>query len=413
MINKRLVGLCFLIGIVCVVFIVNACKIKQRIQRLSNLESLESYRTDLNIESALSCSDPMAYVPDEYFFEKQIRINIHFMCSEDSLIGFSPKKGPEYMWTLLKNANKRLLENKKMNLPEGNETPALNPKYQYLKTAIADERGYFWHYDDDLYGFVNKGKYRNNYSREVIEKYEIGGDSIVNIFVMPHHRDSLKSKSYKTHGTGIALGNSLKIAGLVEDKKKPWAYATLLNHEVGHVFGLRHSWHGNDGCDDTPVHPNCWAESKSRPGCEGPISNNMMDYNNSQMAISPCQLGIVHKSLTRIKGRYRKFVREDWCQLDDTRSIIISDNVDWYGERDVRHNIIIENGATLTVHCRLSMPPASEIRIKPGGQLIVNDNGWIHSDCDDYWNGIIIEQEGSSKGQLQISHDAQIEDIVS
>ncbi len=388
------------------------CKGQKSITQLSNPDQLDAYRADIVFDQPMKCSDVLAYIPDEHFFDKEVRINIQLMNSEDSLYGFDEEKGRWYMKFLIHNANKRLRNNKKMNLPEGNNTPALAPKYQYVITSVADDDGYFWNYDDELCYFINKGKNRNNYDKEVIDKYEIGGDSIVNIFVMPHHKDSLNSRTYKTHGTGIALGNSLKIAGLVEDKEKPWAYATLLNHEVGHVFGLRHSWAYNDGCDDTPKNPNCWQETKSRKGCEGPISNNLMDYNNSQMAISPCQLGIIHRSLTRKSSKNRKFVREAWCSRDASRIISISENVDWCGERDVTSDIHVMEGATLTVHCRLSIPPHGEIVIHPGGTLQVNESATIHNDCDKEWQGIRIMEDGKKKGKLIISQSAIIEDIT-
>ena len=387
------------------------CKSKNQISHLSSIDQLDQYRQDVVFDQALSCSDALSYIPDDNLYQKQVRVNIQFMNSEDSLYGFNEEKGRWYMKFLIHNANKRLRENKKMNLPEGNDTPCLKPKYQYVITSMDEDDGYFWNYDDELSYFVNKGRNRNNYDKEVIEKYETGGDSIINIFVMPHHKDSLNSKSYKTHGTGIALGNSLKIAGLVEDKEKPWAYATLLNHEIGHIFGLRHTWRYNDGCDDTPRNPNCWQESKGREGCEGPISNNLMDYNNSQMAISPCQLGIVHKSLTMKKSKYRKYVKEDWCNLDTSHTISISENVDWFGERDATSDIHVRAGGMLTVHCRLSMPPGGEIIVHPGGVLRINESALIHNDCDLTWKGIRLVSEGKQDGELIISQSAVIEDI--
>ena len=359
----------------------------------------------------MGCNDPLAYVPDEHTIDQVVRINVHFMCSEDNEVGFKDKKGREYMYYLIKNANKRLRENHKMELPVNNKTPNLQPQYQYRLTGDQKEKedGYYWHNDDELYYFINKGKNRNNYSRDVIEKYENGGDSILNIFVMPHHPDSVISKSYKPFGTGIALGNSLKIAGLVEHPEKPWEYATLLNHEVGHIFGLSHTWSSNDGCDDTPKHPNCWFPD-GKNGCEGPTSNNMMDYNHSQMAITPCQLGIVHKNFARLDGKVRKFLVPQWCNLDPSSRILIQEDTHWYGGRDVNHHITIASGASLYIHCRLSMPKAGQIIVEPGGKLVVND-AKIHNSCGDQWNGIKLLKHGSKQGQLEITGKSTIENI--
>ena len=56
-------------------------------------------------------------------------------------------------------------------------------------------------------------------------------------------------------------------------------------HELGHSLGLLHTWNQDDGCDDTPRNAGCWGDT---------CSNNMMDYNASQSALTACQLGIIH-----------------------------------------------------------------------------------------------------------------------
>ena len=79
---------------------------------------------------------------------------------------------------------------------------------------------------------------------------------------MPHHPDSIASKTYAGGGVGVALGTNVKMAGMFESKQPFWNYRQILSHEVGHVFGLQHSWL-SDGCEDTPKHPNCWNRSKN------------------------------------------------------------------------------------------------------------------------------------------------------
>lgn len=37
---------------------------------------------------------------------------------------------------------------------------------------------------------------------------------------------------------GIALGNALKMTGILESKEGPESFDGLLNHEVGHILGL-------------------------------------------------------------------------------------------------------------------------------------------------------------------------------
>lgn len=55
-----------------------------------------------------------------------------------------------------------------------------------------------------------------------------------------------------------------------------------MNHEVGHVLGLIHSFEGANGCSDA-----------SAPRSS---SNNVMDYRQGN-ALSPCQLEVAHSTL--------------------------------------------------------------------------------------------------------------------
>jgi hypothetical protein len=75
--------------------------------------------------------------------------------------------------------------------------------------------------------------------------------------------------------------------------------ARLLLHELAHVWGLYHTWVGNDGCTDTPTNNNCWVESPNNPMCIwGLVTNNLMDYSGyADWALTPCQGNIVHNKL--------------------------------------------------------------------------------------------------------------------
>jgi len=170
-----------------------------------------------------------------------------------------------------------------------------------------------------------------------------------------------------------------------------------LNHEIGHVLGLSHAW-GYDGCDDTPVHSNCWNTSDTPP-CDTMASNNMMDYNAHQIALTPCQIGKIHRNLSKLSSRQRKLLIRTWCTLNPAKTIYISDNIHWQGAKDLEGHLVIEDGGTLQIDCRVSLPKAAKITVRSGGKLILSD-AWLHNDCGAEWAGIEIQKEGNKKGEV-------------
>ena len=385
-----------------------------QINSLSTLDSLGIENKDLKVHYN-GANQAENYIPDLndslLHKEKIIKAVVHIMYDSLGRNNFEAEEAKKFMYYLINDANKKLAQNKKMHLPVGNNTEVLPLGYRYKIVAGTDEPGddgYYFHYDNELYWFVNKGKNRNNYDRAVIKKYNIGGDSLLNIFVHPHHPDSIRSKTYKAHGTGIALGNSLKMAGFYANKDKGfWHFSTLLNHEVGHVLGLRHSWIGNDGCDDTPKNPNCWDDNQCK---DGKASNNMMDYNNSQAAVTPCQIGTMHKNMTKFTARQRKFLEPTWCDLDESADIIISKETHWKGEKDLTNHIVIEEGAVLRLSSRLSMAAGGEIYVEPGGKLIL-DNCHLHNSCGEEWLGITCASLDDKIATVEYLGKVKIENV--
>ncbi len=393
--------------------LVSQCAPKIHYGYITNEQSLTELATRSdNNKDRKACSDPLSYAPYNHLLHpiRTVRINVHFMNSTSREHNFDEKTGPKYFHNLLNVANDKLSRNQKMNLPHGNDTDVLDPQYRYELWPIKNHNdGYLYHYDDELCFFVNKGKNKNNYNKDVIKKYAIGTDSILNIFVMPHHPDSLATGKYRASRTGIALGTSLKVAGLCENREKPWEFSTLLNHEIGHIFGLSHSWYKNDGCDDTPVHANCWAPNNTEK-CKDPVSNNMMDYNNSQMAVTPCQLGKIHKTFASINHQLRGLVVPNWCNLDESQTIRIQEDDVWNGALDLSYNVVVEAGASLEIKCRVSMPRNSSITVEPGGTLILNDCR-IHNDCGDEWKGIKLKNTKRETAKVEYHGDVLIENV--
>jgi len=136
------------------------------------------------------------------------------------------------------------------------------------------------------------------------------------------------------------------------------------------------------------------------------------DYNGSQMAFSPCQLGRVHQVMSSKESKQRKLVVPDWCDYNPNEEIIIDREVHFHGAKDLNKDIIIEKGGKLTIHCRLSMSRSSKIVVKPGGVLSLN-GCYLHNDCGDEWLGIEVQEAKKESGKILYNGNVIIENVKS
>ena len=400
------------------IMVFSSCSNKIKSLKISSLDTEAENVTHQKVPTGFksTCREAINYAPDlDYpleYYKHQVKINVHFMDAESGKFNFERKDGVPYFKKLMKNAIMRLEVNEKMNLPEGNETPVLPANFTYVLSDMDTEIGrspYAFHKDDDLYWFLSKGKNRNNSKKEVLTKYEQDKGEVLNVFIQPTHPDSVASDTYTVDITGIAMGTNVKIAGVYELGLPAWQHATNLNHEIAHILGLSHSWYRNDGCDDTPPNKNCWS-STGKPPCEGPVSNNMMDYNSSQMALTPCQIGKMHRNFHKSNSKHRKLLVSLWCEDDDTQAIIIDHDRQWLGSKDLMNDIVVKSGNTLEIYCRVSMAKDRKITIEPGGTLKLY-NAHLHNDCGDTWEGIDLQSTKKKSGKIEIYGECSIENV--
>lgn len=382
-------------------------------------EAVVETRSEENRLSRSSCYELASYIPDTNNLEhtpvKYLRLNFHFLNSSDSTHNYNGDDARRLIRELMHSAQNDLQNNKKMWLPYGNETPVLPTRYRYVLTPdpwVPGDDGIYLHYDDELCYYVHKGGNRNLMDRRVIERYGVQTDSVLNVFIMPHHPDSVASPTYSAGGVGVMLGDAIKLAGLFASGGPGWNYRGVFNHEVGHFLGLSHTWAYNDGCDDTPLHPGrCWNRTPNAP-CDTMASNNLMDYNARQNAWTPCQIGKIHYGLSRLSTRQRAYLQPRWCILKPDKTIHVRNDITWSGMKDLEGNIVIEDGATLRIQCRVSLPEDARITIQPGSTLILEEEAWLHNACGDTWQGIEIVQVGQRQGKIILQGDPKVEDVV-
>lgn len=363
-----------------------------------------------------TCQSYGGYLPDTNYLDhtpiKYIRVNVHWFNSADSSKNKVGKTAIDFARGLIDTANKDLERNQAMWLPHGNATPLLPIRHRYVLTPRPndpnDDGIYFHFVEDESCYLVHKGRNTNLYKRGIIRKYGVQLDTVLNIFIMPHHPDSVASPTYRPSSTGVALGAAVKIAGMAENDRPSWEFRSLLNHEIGHIYGLTHTWAYNDGCEDTPKHSQaCWSRNQ-RPECKDQTSNNVMDYNAEQNAWTPCQIAKVQKRMADTKTKVRGFLQERWCNLNPQANISIRDSISWTGAKDLEGHLTIERGGSLTLECRLSLPKDARIDVKAGGQLILK-NAQLHNACGEEWEGIQIEEIGKEKGAVFFIGNPSIE----
>jgi hypothetical protein len=291
------------------------------------------------------------------------------MDAGEGVHNLSRERARAFTMEMIEKCNAKLRQNSKMHLPLRNNTPVLPVPWYYVLApdpAIPGHEGIYFDHDTALY-FYRHGKNSNRTSRDVVNKYGVNTDSVINIFMMPHHPDSVGRPDYRAVGTGIVLGSSLKIAQVFTPDLIPESCVGLLNHEIGHGLGLSHTWGGNDGCEDTPNHTNCWYYTDTPP-CDSLVSNNLMDYNAWQVSVTPCQIGRVG-------------------------------------------DVVIADGGVLQLSCRLSLATGARIIVSPAGRLILDDCH-LHNACGDQWEGIEILRRGKSFGIVEVLGNPQIENVV-
>ncbi len=420
-------------------FFVASCKTQSLVKSMMNTANQVS---DAPPKLVNICGDKINYAPDEQYPEhtptRYVRVNFHIINTLDRKLNLEESVAKEYVKVLVDSTNALLRNNEEMFLPKPNSTPALPMQFQYVLAGDGpQDDGIYFHYDDDM-AYINSARKATDathsiFSSKQYDKYGVRKGDVLNIFLLEHHPDSVANKNKKKYRkiNGVGTPRWVKVADskrrynkYTKDFKKDAKIGTpvsrlaqymskFLNHEIGHSLGLLHTWSTNDGCDDTPKHPNCWFMDENHPKCNtwDNVSNNVMDYNAFMKAYTPCQLGKIHYNFAKPNSKQRSLLRPDWCKYQANKKVTIKRDVVWNDAKDFLGDIVVENNATLTINCMVSLPKGAKIIVKPKAKLNVGTDGHLTNRCEDVWAGIEIWEDKDTKGVVKFANGASVSNL--
>jgi hypothetical protein len=176
-----------------------------------------------------------------------------------------------------------------------------------------------------------------------------------------------------------------------------WYFHEHLPHELGHRLGL---WHVYDTEELTIGHLDFLDDLFGNPPQYYNGSNNLMGGHIPD-AVSPKQMGRMHRALTtdynfKNLGDQTRHFAFGFSSLPHE----IINNETWDFIYKSYNNIVIKNGATLTLTCRLEMVPQAKIIVEAGGRLVVDGAIVTSARCggkenEGMWQGIELWGDGN------------------
>ncbi|MBK8734719.1 MAG: hypothetical protein IPL98_02090 [Saprospiraceae bacterium] len=143
-------------------------------------------------------------------------------------------------------------------------------------------------------------------------------EKVLNIIL--HDTGRPKSEQLSGIACGLNMCNELSLNGAYDNAANGgkfgwWSFAGTLNHEFGHICGLCHAFYCDNECKDidldaakechtAPCFNDCGGPNSGVCKCWDTGTKNMMGYNASGTALTPCQWKIMMRNLCFSKAEY-------------------------------------------------------------------------------------------------------------
>lgn len=217
----------------------------------------------------------------------------------------------------------------------------------------------------------------------------------------------------------------------------PLVPTSVMSHEMGHCLNLWHTWEGPNNCQEFVDGTNCdvcgdlICDSPAEPPggisynidyetCEwtgsAPPDPNGDPYNPDEHIIMTythpdCMEYFTLQQAQRMRNSISTLPILQNCLVTYPDVTITAPDVNWNTAMQISGNVIIENGAKLTITNNVSFSQHSKIIVKQGGKLIVNGGTLTNTNsyCNYFkmWQGIEVwgnsstHQYANSYGQYQ------------
>lgn len=227
------------------------------------------------------------------------------------------------------------------------------------------------------------------------------------IFNVNKHTDGIDIYLFRDQPPPNATGNGLAanigatafyvFGNFWNPPYNPLVRSHVISHEMGHCINLWHPWQGPNGCQefvdgsncdicgdlicDSPADPpggvnfnvnpqTCtWNGSGNDPHGDpyNPDEHIIMEY-----TIPDCMEYFTLGQGQRMRNAIASLPILQNCIVPNCEQVITGTNVIWSTPMEIKGNLIIENGAKLTITNTVSFYPQSSVIVKIGGKLVVN-----------------------------------------
>ncbi len=381
----------------------------------------DPYPTIPGVAESDKCNDNLNFlnyhnfdiVPNDGFENIIVRVNLIFLYKDDGTgnFDFNDPDQALYVNSMLPDINSLMANIPQRDCGSCTSQPLhySNPNIRFNFNIVRVNNTSLWNHDNDPYPYST---YANNksYLKDIHDlaslspNYKSGIDAIYTVSQTNYNHYFLNNgnnppphNSYDGQWYADFPTDNLSVQPLIHcpDMYIDWKrnvpplggwtgdqrqrHLRSLLHEIGHHMGL--------------YHVSCYLN----------IMKNADGFTRDNF--NGCQMREAIK--TFMAKNIRNYVE---CTNVIDHNVIINNNETWSKDVKLYGDLIVKQGKTLTLTCRLELQKNAKIIVERGGELVID--GALLTACDDKWQGIVVEGndlDQSGAGKVTLTNNAVIE----